>query len=104
LEEVEETMRLWLKGRKRDIISGTIGSIVAVIIWIVLLDVSEKVLSKTSRSIARYIAANVWKNGGDMRDVISIGKLVRKSDGPQEIELIIKTMMKYGVDGRENDC
>ena len=33
LEEVEETMRLWIKGRKRD----TIGSIVAVIIWIVLL-------------------------------------------------------------------
>jgi MoxR-like ATPase len=41
------------------------------------LDVSEKVLSKTSPSIARYIAANVWKNGGDIRDVISIGKLVR---------------------------
>jgi hypothetical protein len=29
--------------------------------------------------------------GGDIRDVISIGKLVRKSDGPQEIELIMKT-------------
>ena len=37
-EEVEETMRLWIKGRKRDIISATIGSIVAVIIWIVLLE------------------------------------------------------------------
>ena len=46
------------------------------------LDVSEKVLSKTSPSIARYIAAKVWKNEGDIRDVISIGKLVRKSDGP----------------------
>jgi MoxR-like ATPase len=44
------------------------------------LDVSEKVLSKTSPSIARYIAANVWKNEGDIRDVISIGKLIRKSD------------------------
>jgi hypothetical protein len=32
--------------------------------------------------------------------VISIGKLVRKSDGPQEIEMIMKTMMKYGVDGK----
>jgi hypothetical protein len=30
----------------------------------------------------------------------SIGKLVRKSDGPQEIELIMKTMTKYGVDGK----
>jgi uncharacterized membrane protein (Fun14 family) len=41
----------------------------------------------------------VWKNQGDIRDVISIGKLVRKTDGPEQIELIIKTMMKYGVDG-----
>jgi hypothetical protein len=63
------------------------------------LDVSEKVLSKTSPSIARYIAANVWKNGGDIRDVISIGELVRKSDGHEQIELIIKTMTKYGIDG-----
>jgi hypothetical protein len=39
------------------------------------------------------------KNGGDIRDVISIRKLVRKSDGPEQIGLIIKTMMKYGVDG-----
>jgi hypothetical protein len=36
--------------------------------------------------------------------VISIGKLVRKSDGPEQIELIIKTMTKYGIDGREDDC
>jgi replication-associated recombination protein RarA len=64
------------------------------------LDVSEKVLSKTSPSIAilRYIAANVWKNGGDIRDVISIGKLVRKSDGPEQIELIMETMSKYGME------
>src|SRR5215467_5607359 len=64
------------------------------------LDVSEKVLSKTSLSIARYIAANVWKNGGDIRDVISIGKLVRRSDGPLEVEEVINTMRKYGVDGK----
>src|ERR1700739_3987513 len=51
------------------------------------LKVSEKVLPKLSSSLARYIAANVWKNEGDIRDVISIGKLVGKSDGPQEIEL-----------------
>src|SRR5215831_9795217 len=64
------------------------------------LDVSEKVLSKTSPSIARYIAANVWKNEGDIRDVISIGKLVRRSDGPLEVERVINTMRKYGVDGK----
>jgi MoxR-like ATPase len=57
------------------------------------LDVSEKVLS--SPSIARHIAVNVWKSQGDIRDVISIGKLVRKSDGPQEIEQIMNTMAKY---------
>jgi hypothetical protein len=68
------------------------------------LDVSEKVLPKLGSSIARYIGANVWKNGGDIRDVISIGKLVRKSDGPEQIGLIMQTMMKYAVDGRENDC
>jgi replication-associated recombination protein RarA len=60
------------------------------------LDVSEKALSKTSPSIARYIAANVWKNGGDIRDCISIGKLVRKNDGPEEIAEIIGTITKYG--------
>jgi DNA polymerase III delta prime subunit len=60
------------------------------------LDVSEKVLSKASPSIASYIAANVWKNGGDIRDCISIGKLVRKNDGPKEIAEIIGTITKYG--------
>ena len=63
------------------------------------LDVSEKVLPKLSSSLARYIGASVWKMEGDIRDVISIGKLVRNSDGPEQIGLI-KTMMKYGVDGK----
>jgi hypothetical protein len=31
-------------------------------------------------------------------------ELVRKSDGPEQIGLIIKTMAKYAVDERENDC
>ena len=64
------------------------------------LDVSEKVLPKLSSNLAYCIGANVWKNGGDMRDVISIGKLVRKSDGPEQIELIMETMMKYGSEGK----
>jgi hypothetical protein len=54
------------------------------------LAVSEKVLSKTSPSIARHIGANVWQNGGDIRNVISIGKLVRKSDGPEQIGLMLR--------------
>jgi Holliday junction DNA helicase RuvB len=60
------------------------------------LNVSEKVLSKTSPSIARYIGAIVWRHQGDIRDVISIGKLVRKNDGPEEIAEIIGTITKYG--------
>lgn len=35
---------------------------------------------------------------GDIRDVMSAGRLTRKLDGRQEIALIIKTMMKYGMD------
>jgi hypothetical protein len=30
------------------------------------------------------------------RHVISIGKLVRMNDGPEEVEQIISTMIKYG--------
>jgi hypothetical protein len=33
--------------------------------------------------------------GGDIRDVISIRKLVRKNDGPEEVEQILSTMIKY---------
>jgi hypothetical protein len=60
------------------------------------LNISEKVLSNVSPSIARYNGAAVWKNQVDIRDVISIGKLVRKNDGPEEIEQILNTMVKYG--------
>jgi hypothetical protein len=62
------------------------------------LDVSEKVLPKTSQSLARYIGIAVWKSQGDIMDVISIGKLVRKSDGPRQIERIMNTMAKYGYE------
>jgi MoxR-like ATPase len=58
------------------------------------LEVSVKVLSKLK--IAHVIGKAVWDNGGDIRDVISIGKLVRKNDGPGEVEQIISTMTKYG--------
>ena len=58
---------------------------------------SEKVLPKLSSNLTYCIGANVWKNGGDIRDVISIGKLARKSDSPQEIELTMKTLTRYGA-------
>jgi hypothetical protein len=49
------------------------------------LDVSEKVLLKLSSSLARYIGASVWKNGGDIRDVISIGKLAIAYNSPSQL-------------------
>ncbi len=58
------------------------------------LEVSVKVLPKLK--IAHVIGKAVWDQGGDIRDVISIGKLVRKNDGPEEVEQILSTMIKYG--------
>src|SRR5215813_5664987 len=58
------------------------------------LEVSIKVLPKLK--IAHVIGKAVWGQGGDIRDVISIGKLVRKNDGPEEVEQILATMIRYG--------
>src|SRR5215469_626908 len=58
------------------------------------LEVSVKVLPKLK--IAPIIGKAVWDQRGDIRDVISIGKLVRKNDGPAEVEQILSTMTKYG--------
>jgi DNA polymerase III delta prime subunit len=58
------------------------------------LEVSAKVLPKLK--IVHVIGKTVWDQGGDIRDVISIGKLVRKNDGPEEVEQILSTMTKYG--------
>jgi len=58
------------------------------------LEVSVKVLPKLK--IAPIIGKAVWDQRGDIRDVISIGKLVRKNDGPAEVEQILRTMIKYG--------
>ena len=44
--------------------------------------------------IAHVIGKAVWEQRGDIRDVISIGKLVRKNDGPEEVEQILSTMIK----------
>jgi len=58
------------------------------------LEVSVKVLPELK--IAHIIGKAVWERRGDIRDVISIGKLVRKNDGPEEVEQILATMTKYG--------
>jgi MoxR-like ATPase len=59
------------------------------------LEVSAKVLPKLK--IAHEIGKAVWDQRGDIRDVISIGKLVRKNDGPEEVEQILATIVKYGT-------
>ena len=64
------------------------------------LEVSVKVLPKLK--IASAIGKAVWDQNGDIRDVISIGKLVRKNDGPEEVEQIISTMIKYGNESTLN--
>jgi hypothetical protein len=47
--------------------------------------------------LTHVIGKVVWDQRGDIRDVISIGKLVRKNDGPEENEQILNRMTKYGV-------
>jgi hypothetical protein len=59
------------------------------------LSVAEKVLPKTTPSIARYIGTNVYRANGDIRDIISVGRLIQKSDGPAEIEMIMSTLDRY---------
>jgi hypothetical protein len=63
------------------------------------LEVSAKVLPKLK--IAHVIGKAVWEQRGDIRDVISIGKLVRKNDGPKEVEQILSTMTKYGRNSKQ---
>src|SRR5215467_4495 len=59
------------------------------------LEVSAKVLPKLK--IAHVIGKTVWDQRGDIRDVISIGKLIRKIEGPEEVEQVLATIIKYGT-------
>jgi hypothetical protein len=48
-------------------------------------------MSQTKRGNIPY--KEVWKQGNkDIRDVIGLGKLIRKGDGPAEIEGLVKTL------------
>jgi hypothetical protein len=60
------------------------------------ISVAIKVLPRINENLARYIGTTVFKNGGDVRDVLSIGKLIKRQDGPREVDGIIKTLLKYG--------
>jgi replication-associated recombination protein RarA len=62
------------------------------------VSVSIKVLKNLNlnQDLARYIGTTVFKMEGDIRDVLSIGKLLRREDGPVEADRLIRTLMKYG--------
>jgi hypothetical protein len=62
--------------------SKSVPPIACFLAVLVQREVSTKVLPREQR--------------GDIRDVISIGKLVTKNDGPEEVEQILSTMTKYG--------
>jgi ATP-dependent Lon protease len=60
------------------------------------LDIAVKVCPKLKEETSRLIGEEVWKQGNkDIRDVISLRKLIRKGDGPEEIEELVKTLAKY---------
>jgi DNA polymerase III delta prime subunit len=61
------------------------------------LNVAIKVCPKSQDKVAEMIGEEVWKSeGGDIRDVISISKLIRKNDGREEIKQIMMILSKYG--------
>ncbi len=71
--------------------------------WTVAENQSNVIMTHVANriaAVARYIGATVWKMEGDIRDVISIGKLVRKSDCHEQIQLIMETMTKYRSEGK----
>lgn len=62
------------------------------------INVAIKVCPKLPKDTAMMIGEETWKLQGDIRDVISVSKLVKKHDGPDEIMSIISTLGKYGAE------
>jgi MoxR-like ATPase len=60
------------------------------------LTVAVKVCPKLSEETARMIGSQVWESSKDVRDIISVGKLIRWNDGPEAINEIMKTLIRYG--------
>jgi hypothetical protein len=60
------------------------------------LQIAVKVCPKLSEETALIIAEETWEQQGNIRDVISLSKLVKKHDDPGEIAEIIETLAKYG--------
>ena len=49
------------------------------------LGVAVKVCPKLSKETAIMIGEETWQLDGDIRDIISVSKLVKKHDGPEQI-------------------
>jgi len=45
--------------------------------------------------MTEFIGKCVWERQGDIRDVISIGKLVKNGDNPRDVLEIVETMYHY---------
>ncbi|MGA9151536.1 MAG: hypothetical protein WBZ36_13245, partial [Candidatus Nitrosopolaris sp.] len=58
------------------------------------LNVAVRVCPKLSEDIAIMIGRQVWAQSGDIRDVISISKLILQDDGHEEIGQIIRSLNK----------
>jgi len=56
------------------------------------LSVSEKVLEI---EVGRFIGEQVYAKGGDIREVINIGKLVGKKGTEEDVLQVLRTMYKY---------
>ena len=65
------------------------------------LEVSVKVCPKLSKDTTTMIGDEVFKVDGDIRDVISISKLLKKHDGPDDIRDILDTLRKYGTEVKQ---
>jgi len=59
------------------------------------LHVTQQVLPRLSLKIAEFIGKCVWERQGDIRDVISIGKLVKNEDNPRDALEIVETIYHY---------
>jgi hypothetical protein len=61
------------------------------------INIFVKVLKNFNDPLVRYIGHIVFEQGGDIRTVMSVGKLLKNSDEPEDVNRIIQTLMKYGV-------
>jgi ATP-dependent Lon protease len=59
------------------------------------LHVAHQVLARLSSEIAEFIAKCVWERQGDIRDVISIGKLIQNEDSPTDVHEIVEIINHY---------